>query len=869
MTGISQRDALLGQVLNNTYRVDSRIGSGGMGAVYRGMQISLQRPVAIKVLQPTVSGSNEIRQRFFREARLLSQLNHPNIVMVFDFGATPDGMLFMAMELLTGRTLADHVSKVGGLTLDEILAVMEELAAGVGAAHALSMIHRDLKPQNVMLVRRNDGSEVLKVLDFGIGKALGDTDSANTRSGRAMGTPGYIAPEQIQCAVFADHRSDVYALGGILYFLITGRPPYTGRSVTEVLNRQVAEWPDPIDLVEAELPQDLWKIILAAMSIDREQRYQSAQELLADLRRLAASPMRGKRRAVGTDSQDVITLKGVAYSTMSGEPAPEATMPADDPGTNTPAEPISANTPSEEATGSTPAHGVPHAPIVTAPHPPMPPAPPPSRFGLDGTTPPPSRFGLDLGERPATPHRLEAPKSRAGISLTPPTPHVSQASTPVDMALTPSWEGPPPVPPAPPAPPPSAPASGGRALPVLAVLAVLGAGAFWALHAPHVPTQPLSTPAGAVRGVTDAEVLLGMTAPFTGPSSELGVALHTGVSTALREINDAGGIAGRHLLLATEDDGYEPDVAKQNVTRLLDEKHAFALIGCVGTQPAVQTIPVAVDRKALFFAPFTGASLLRKQPPQRYVFNFRASYAEETATMLRYLTGALKIAPDAIAVFAQADAFGDDGYAGVVRELKQMNIYAPPLRVGYRRNAMDVDEAVKQIVAHKDRVRAIIDVATAKPAALFIKKVRDAGVDCTFGNVSFAVVSSLNDELMTYGPQYAKGVLVSEVVPHWDAPLRISKAFVAALKRYFPAERPSYVALEGYASATLIAEAITRAGKDLDAEKLADALERMQSVDIGLGVALSFGPSNHQACNRVWLSRITGTGKIEDVPITE
>ena len=271
-------DSLLGQVLKESYRIEEKIGEGGMAAVFRGVQITLQRNVAIKVLMPGLQSTPSIIQRFFREARLLSQLSHPNIVGIIDFGHTEDGMVYMVMEHLIGATLDEVVPPVQGLEAPRIVHFMRQICTGVASAHRRKLVHRDLKPDNIF-VTPTTGEETVKILDFGIARAL-EADKGEprlTQKGILMGTPGFLAPEQIQ-SLDADARSDIYALGAILFYMITGRRPYSGDTPHAIFAQQVHHPPE-IDEEEFEELMPFSDLVLRAMKIDPAERYQTATEL--------------------------------------------------------------------------------------------------------------------------------------------------------------------------------------------------------------------------------------------------------------------------------------------------------------------------------------------------------------------------------------------------------------------------------------------------------------------------------------------------------------------------------------------------------------------------------------------------------------
>src|SRR5215468_2742612 len=214
--------------------------------------------------------------------------------------------------------------------------------------------------------------------------------------------------------------------------------------------------------------------------------------------------------------------------------------------------------------------------------------------------------------------------------------------------------------------------------------------------------SPISKPLGqgsAVRGVTDSEIRFGISAPLTGPAKELGQNMKRGIEAAYNVANAKGGVYGRQLRLVAADDGYEPTRTAVAMKELYEKDQVFGLVGNVGTPTAVVALPYALDRKMLFFGAFTGAGLLRSDPPDRYVFNYRASYAEETAAVVNYLVKLRRLLPEQIAVFAQQDAYGDAGFTGVekaIRSLRGGNA-SPILRLNYQRNTVDVEEAITQL----------------------------------------------------------------------------------------------------------------------------------------------------------------------------
>jgi ABC-type branched-subunit amino acid transport system substrate-binding protein len=375
------------------------------------------------------------------------------------------------------------------------------------------------------------------------------------------------------------------------------------------------------------------------------------------------------------------------------------------------------------------------------------------------------------------------------------------------------------------------------------------------------PAVPLGT-MPAVRGVTDKEIRFGIAAPFSGASRELGRQMKLGIDTAFDRVNDTGGVNGRMLRLLAADDGYEPSRTLDAMKTLWDKDQVFGFVGNVGTPTAAVAVPFALERRALFFGAFTGANILRNDPPDRYVFNYRASYAEETDAVVHYLIKIKKLQPRQIAVFAQQDAYGDAGFAGVAKAFRTLGINdGSILRLGYKRNTVDVDDAVSTLKAQKLQIRAVVMVAAYRAAAKFIERTRDSYPGMIYSNVSFVGSTALADELMLLGPRYANGVIVTQVVPAVGGYSSAVLEYKNALAKYFPGEAPDYVSLEGYIAANVLIQAIRQTGPELNTEKLIDRLEAMRNIDLGLGTPLNFGRAEHQASHKIWGTSIDESGK--------
>ena len=381
------------------------------------------------------------------------------------------------------------------------------------------------------------------------------------------------------------------------------------------------------------------------------------------------------------------------------------------------------------------------------------------------------------------------------------------------------------------------------------------------------PTTPVAV-GPPVRGVTDQEIRFGMAAPFSGAAKELGRQMKLGIDTAFNRINEAGGVEGRMLKLITADDGYEPTRTGDAMKQLYEKDQVFGIIGNVGTPTAVVAVPYALERRMLFFGAFTGANVLRHDPPDRYVFNYRASYAEETDATVRYLVKLRRIPIRQIAVFAQQDTYGDSGFAGVAKAVRTLGVSDSTIvRLNYKRNTVDVEDAINQLKLQKPPIKAIVMVATYRAAAKFIEKTHDLFPGMIYTNVSFVGSTALADELMLLGARYASGVIVTQVVPAVSGYSSVVLEYKNALAKYFAGEAPDYVSLEGYVAANVLIKGLQRAGPQLDTEKLIDALENSRTFDLGLGANLGFGRAEHQASHKIWGTALDENGKYQAIEL--
>jgi serine/threonine-protein kinase len=287
---------MIGQTVGN-YRVTELIGEGGMGIVYLAEHPAIGRRAAVKILRASLTDNPEITKRFFNEARAANAIRHPGIVEVFDCGTLPTGASYIVMELLEGENLAARLRRVGRLPLAEARHIAAQTASALAAAHAAGIVHRDLKPDNLFLVpdERDASSELVKVLDFGIAK-LGqqgsNTSSVRTRTGSVMGTPAYMSPEQCRGTREIDHRTDIYALGVIIYEMVCGRPPFVSEGFGELVHLHISAPPPPPRTISAAIPEDLERLILCCLAKDPDERVQTMGDVHAALTGRPTPPAR-------------------------------------------------------------------------------------------------------------------------------------------------------------------------------------------------------------------------------------------------------------------------------------------------------------------------------------------------------------------------------------------------------------------------------------------------------------------------------------------------------------------------------------------------------------------------------------------------
>ena len=333
-------DPLLGQTLAGKYRIDRLIKRGGMGAVYEGKHVLIDKTVAVKVLRPSLALDDDVVRRFSREAKAASRISHPHAVSVTDFGESENGVVFLVMEYLDGRTLKEVIKSEGPIALNRVVEILRLVAGALDAAHEQGVVHRDLKSDNIMLSKHN-GGEWAKVLDFGIAK-IQQTDPRDadiTAANLVIGTPQYMSPEQCSQSGAIDSRSDIYSLGIILYEMLSAELPFTGDSPTVIMMKQVQDPPPSIRTIRPDVPETVARIILKALAKQPADRFQTAGELSEALNQAATGLAQPEPMAVpatvanlrvpsvdDTDEETLVRARDEATVVRSPEVAPSAPL---------------------------------------------------------------------------------------------------------------------------------------------------------------------------------------------------------------------------------------------------------------------------------------------------------------------------------------------------------------------------------------------------------------------------------------------------------------------------------------------------------------------------------------------------------------
>ncbi len=308
---------LVGQVIADRYHITKKLGEGGMGQVYLAEHVKMGRRCAIKIMSPGMMSDPDAISRFNREAANASQIGHPNVCAIYDFGETPEGLIYLAMELIDGKSLTALLDEAGTLPLARAADLTAQTADALHAAHDLGIVHRDLKPDNIMVITGR-GKDIVKVVDFGIAKAMG-ADSGNqkvTKTGFVVGTPEYMSPEQL-AGDPVDGRSDLYSLGLVFYRALTGLSPFPADSQQETMIKRLTDDPVPLAVArpEGRFSAELQRVMDRALGRSPEQRYRTANDMARDIRGLTRSLTGAVDVEAGTQVVQAPALKGAVPAT--------------------------------------------------------------------------------------------------------------------------------------------------------------------------------------------------------------------------------------------------------------------------------------------------------------------------------------------------------------------------------------------------------------------------------------------------------------------------------------------------------------------------------------------------------------------------
>src|SRR5438445_2061401 len=284
---------LVGQVIADRYHIVKKLGEGGMGQVYLAEHVKMGRRSAIKVMNPSMVHDPDAVARFNREASNASRITHPNVCAIYDFGETSDGLIYLAMEFIEGEPLTDLLEREGALPVPRTVTIFLQVAEALQAAHDLCIVHRDLKPDNVMLTRRKDGADVVKVVDFGIAKAVGGDQAGQkvTKTGLVVGTPEFMSPEQLSGDTL-DGRSDLYSLALVFYRMLSGKLPFEATSVQETMIKRLTDEPTKLAKARPDLtfPPGLQPVLDTAPARSPVERYQTVAKFAADVAAVTGRP---------------------------------------------------------------------------------------------------------------------------------------------------------------------------------------------------------------------------------------------------------------------------------------------------------------------------------------------------------------------------------------------------------------------------------------------------------------------------------------------------------------------------------------------------------------------------------------------------
>jgi eukaryotic-like serine/threonine-protein kinase len=311
---------LVGSIVADRYHIMKKLGEGGMGQVYLAEHVKMGRKSALKVMHPSMKADVDAISRFNREAANASRIAHPNVAAVYDFGETPDGIIYLAMEFVDGPPLTSVIEQQGALAPKRAAEIVRQTAEALAVAHDMGIVHRDLKPDNIMVAKTRDGGDLVKVVDFGIAKAAGNEAQKVTKTGLVVGTPEYMSPEQL-AGDKLDGRSDIYSLGLVAYNMLTGKLPFPSESAQESMIMRLTDKPKPLVEMKSDRswPVDVQAVMDKVLERDASLRYQNATEFGMALYNAIDRMPETKAAEMGTAVMGAVPATRVASAAVSGE----------------------------------------------------------------------------------------------------------------------------------------------------------------------------------------------------------------------------------------------------------------------------------------------------------------------------------------------------------------------------------------------------------------------------------------------------------------------------------------------------------------------------------------------------------------------
>ena len=322
----SSDGSLVGQIIADRYHIVQKLGEGGMGQVYLSQHVRMKRKSAVKVMNPGMVHDPDAISRFNREAENASQIAHPNVAAIYDFGETADGLIYLAMEFIEGDALTKILKNNGALPAARAASISKQVADGLQAAHDLGIVHRDLKPDNIMIAKGREGQDLVKIVDFGIAKAMQADDQKVTRTGLSIGTPEYMSPEQL-AGDKLDHRTDIYSLGLVAFSMFTGHLPFPSVTSKEALIMRLTDRPRTLAQIRSDIewPAALQTVMDRALANDADERYQKVADFGRDIIRAVESM---PAQALASDGTVEFAVPSAATIAMSSPPRGDAAKTA-------------------------------------------------------------------------------------------------------------------------------------------------------------------------------------------------------------------------------------------------------------------------------------------------------------------------------------------------------------------------------------------------------------------------------------------------------------------------------------------------------------------------------------------------------------